>query len=76
MVDRDGAACLAATLAPPPLPLEVYQSAFGEDEQRDPEKTALQARRSFVALHSIHECMISQYETVSSRYEYEYFIHG
>lgn len=37
MVDLDGAACLAATLAPPQLPLEVYRTAFGEDEQCDQE---------------------------------------
>ena len=37
MVDLNGAACLAAMLAPPRLPLEVYRSAFAEDEQRDQE---------------------------------------
>ena len=37
MVDLNGAACLAVTLAPPRLPLEGYRSAFGEDEQRDKE---------------------------------------
>ena len=37
MVDLNGAACLAATLAPPRRPLEVSRSAFGEDEQRDQE---------------------------------------
>ena len=52
-VDLNGAACLAATLAPPPLPLEVYRSAFGEDEQRDKEDDG-HCKVAVASLHCIH----------------------
>ena len=52
-VDLNGAACLVATLAPPPLPLEVYRSAFGEDEQRDKQDSG-HCKLTVASLHCIH----------------------